>query len=245
MTEPQMLYCHMQIHAHIYAGYIPTQRITTSEVFFRNLCTSHFICKVCLRGSWWPNRTAIYWPPLLWPSALCLSRSPGLLNRRPRGPALCWMMAFFTASYRQLLWTPTQPGGCKGPFGLAWLSLPHLVSLQLIPDFLSWPSYIIVQHPLNCPLNPWNGMFDRHQQNKNNQKNNCMDISSDKQATSHTRKRGHSWERETLKRNRSISSIFPLCMKSNTLEKSTNRSVVSRFFCTNSDSDMIRPGIEP
>ena len=38
-----------------------------------------------MRGSWRPNRTAIYWPPLLWPSALCLSRSPGLLNRRPGG----------------------------------------------------------------------------------------------------------------------------------------------------------------
>ena len=47
-----------------------------------------------------------------------------------------------------------------------WLSLLHLVSnpsdLQLF-DFLSWPSYIIVQHPLNRPLNLWNGMFDRHQ----------------------------------------------------------------------------------
>ena len=56
-----------------------------------------------VRGSLRPNRTAIYWPPLLWPSALCLSRSPGLLNRRPRGPALCWMMAFFIASYHQLV----------------------------------------------------------------------------------------------------------------------------------------------
>ena len=36
------------------------------------------------------TKTAIYWPPLIWPSALCLSRSPGLLNRRPRGP-LCWL----------------------------------------------------------------------------------------------------------------------------------------------------------
>ena len=43
-----------------------------------------------VRGSQRPNRTATHWPPLLWPSALCLSRSPGLLNRRPRGP-LCWV----------------------------------------------------------------------------------------------------------------------------------------------------------
>ena len=74
-----------------------------------------------MRGSWRPNRTAIYWPPLLWPSALCLCRSTGLLNRRPRGP-LHWML----------------------------FSLPHLVinssDLQLT-DFLSSPSYIIVQSP--------------------------------------------------------------------------------------------------
>ena len=38
----------------------------------------------------------------------------------------CWMMAFFTASYQQLLWTPTQ-SGAPSPFGLAWLSLPHIV----------------------------------------------------------------------------------------------------------------------
>ena len=44
-----------------------------------------------MRGSWIPNRTAIYWPLLLWPSALCLSRSAGLLNRRPMGP-LRWML---------------------------------------------------------------------------------------------------------------------------------------------------------
>ena len=29
-----------------------------------------------MRGSWRPNITAIFWPPLLWPSTLCLSRSP-------------------------------------------------------------------------------------------------------------------------------------------------------------------------
>ena len=51
---------------------------------------------LCVRGSWRPNTTATYWPPLLWPSALCLSHSPGLLNRKPRGPALRWMLAFST-----------------------------------------------------------------------------------------------------------------------------------------------------
>ena len=48
-----------------------------------------------------------------------------MLNRRPRGP-LCWVMAFFNASYQHLLWTPTHQGP-TGPFGLMLLSLPHLV----------------------------------------------------------------------------------------------------------------------
>ena len=78
-----------------------------------------------LEGAGDRTETAIFWPPLLWPSTLCLSRSPGLLNRRPRGP-LCWVMAFFTASYQHLLWIPTHRGP-KVPFGLMWLSLPHLV----------------------------------------------------------------------------------------------------------------------
>ena len=75
-----------------------------------------------MRGSWRLNRTATYWPPLLWPSAF-LSRSPGLLNRRPGGPTLCWVLAFSTASCHQLVWSPK------------------------LTDFLSSPSYIIVQLP--------------------------------------------------------------------------------------------------
>ena len=49
-------------------------------------------------------------PPLLWPSALCLSRSPGLLNRRPGDPAFCWVLAFSTTSLQLLVsktnWLP-------------------------------------------------------------------------------------------------------------------------------------------
>ena len=74
--------------------------------------------------------------------------------------------AFSTASYHKLVWFSNSIGVPEGLFGRVWLSLPHLVSnssvLQL-SDFLSWPSYIIVQRPLNRPLNLWNGMFDRHQ----------------------------------------------------------------------------------
>ena len=68
-----------------------------------------------------------------------------------------------------------------------WLSLLHLISNLSGPQLnrgprapsagcgfpyhistpavwlLSWLSYIIVQRPLNHPLNLWNGVFDRHQ----------------------------------------------------------------------------------
>ena len=71
------------------------------------------------------TETAIFWPPLLWPSTLCLYRSP---DAQPEalGP-LCWVMAFFTASYQQLLWSPNSIGVPEGPFGRVWLSLPDLV----------------------------------------------------------------------------------------------------------------------
>ena len=89
-----------------------------------------------------------------------------MLNRRPGGP-LFWVMAFFTSSYQQLVWSPTQ-SGAPSPFGLVWLSLPHLVynsvrSLTQLSWLLSWLSYIIVQRPLSRLLDPWNRMFDRHQ----------------------------------------------------------------------------------
>ena len=49
-----------------------------------------------------------------------------MLNRRP-----CCVMAFFTASYQQLLWSPNSIGVPEDPFGRVWFYLPHLVYLLL------------------------------------------------------------------------------------------------------------------
>ena len=57
--------------------------IKTSDTFLRKIYLSLYLKGLCVRGSW---------PPHLWPSVLCLSCSPGLLNWRPRGPALYWML---------------------------------------------------------------------------------------------------------------------------------------------------------
>ena len=58
--------------------------------------------------------------PLLWPSAF-LFRSPGLLDRRPGGPTLRWVLAFSTASCHQLVWSPNSIRGPEGPF--CWVLL--------------------------------------------------------------------------------------------------------------------------
>ena len=93
---------------------------------------------------------------------LCLSCTIGLLNRRPRG-SLCWMLAFFIASYQHLLWTsanqvprPLRPDvapsttSCLQPSGtLLATALARRTQLN----------YIIVRRPLDL----WNRMFNRHQ----------------------------------------------------------------------------------
>ena len=68
-----------------------------------------------------------YFDPHSYGRQRCIFLVLQMLNRRPSGPALCWMMAFFTASYQQLLWSPNSIGVPGGPFGRVWLSLPHLV----------------------------------------------------------------------------------------------------------------------
>ena len=70
-----------------------------------------------------------------------------MLNRRPGGSAFCWLsLPHLLSNLSDLQLT----GGPEAPSAGCWLSLPLLVSnfsyLQLT-DFLSSPSYIIVQSP--------------------------------------------------------------------------------------------------
>ena len=73
--------------------------------------------------------------------------------------SLCWVMAFFTASYQRLLWTPTH----RGPKPLRpCVAFPTTTCLQLAATPLvrrTQLSYIIVRRPLDL----WNRMFNRHQ----------------------------------------------------------------------------------
>ena len=69
------------------------------------------------------TETAIFWPHS-YGRQRCVFLVLLMLNRRPWGP-LCWVMAFFTASYQQLLWTPTHQVP-KAPS--AWCGFPYHIS---------------------------------------------------------------------------------------------------------------------
>ena len=178
-----MIYCCIVIcwfmlkYTYIYTGYIPTQWITDAgRLLYKNIYLSLY-CKgskrvtqgLRVRGSWRPNRNCnILTPNLLAVNVVSFSFSRAA-QPMAQGP-LCWVMAFFIASYHHHIWTPTHQGP-NGPFGLMWLSLPHIVlsvsnstgTPTQLPWLLSWLSYIIVQRPLDRPLDLWNRMFNRYQ----------------------------------------------------------------------------------
>ena len=125
------------------------------------------LLEVCVwEGAEDRTETAIFWPPLLWPSTLCLSRSPDAQPEAQR-PSSQLDDGFL---YCILSATSLDPNssGPQGSFGLVWLSLPHLVynsvrSLTGTVWLLSWLSYIIVQRLLSRLLDLWNRMLDRRQ----------------------------------------------------------------------------------
>ena len=145
------------------------------EDFFNKIFTSHFIArvwnglrKVCVWEGAGDRTELKYFDPHSYGHQRCVFLVLLMLNRRPWGP-LCWVLAFFTASYQQLLWSPNSIGVPEGPLGRVWLSLPHLVYNSVsnctgsATGTRTQLSYIIVQRPLDRPLNLWNRMFNRHQ----------------------------------------------------------------------------------
>ena len=115
-----------------------------------------------VRGSWRPKRNCnILTPTLMAVNVVSFSFSRAA-QPEAQGPISLLDDGFLYCILSTTSLDPNSIGGPEGPFGLTWLSLPHLVSLQL-SDFLSLQSYILVQRPLNRPLNLWNGMLDRHQ----------------------------------------------------------------------------------
>ena len=104
----------------------------TQEDFFSKMYLSLY-CKglkrvtqgLRVRGCWRPNITEIFWPQSYGRQRCVCLVLQGCSTGGP-GP-ICWVMAFFIASYQQLLWSPNSIGVPEGPLDLMWLSLPHLI----------------------------------------------------------------------------------------------------------------------
>ena len=133
------LYCHPLIHAEIYINILDTYwrndkdagRLLYKYMYLSLYCKgSKRLFKVCVWVGVGDRTELKYFDPHSYGRQRCVFLVLLMLNRRPWGP-LCWVLAFFTASYQQLLWSPNSIGVHEGPFGRVWLSLPHLVLLLL------------------------------------------------------------------------------------------------------------------
>ena len=91
-----------------------TQDKDAGRLLYKNIFLSLY-CKgskrvtqsLHVRGSWRPNINCNILTPKLWPSASCLSRSPGLLNRSPGvHSAGCWLSLLHFVYLRLYLYSP-------------------------------------------------------------------------------------------------------------------------------------------
>ena len=90
----------------------------------------------------------------------CSTRGPGA-----QLSAECWFSLLHLISKfsgPQLNQGPWEPLRSCVDFSTTLVSYSNS-NWSLAVWLLSWLNYIIVQRPLNLPLNLWNGMFDRHQ----------------------------------------------------------------------------------
>ena len=84
-----------------------------------------------MRGSWRPNRTAIFWPPLLWPSTLCLFVLQGSSTGGPEAHSagFLYYVLFSNFSGPQLIRAPRAPS--------AWCGFPYHIS-SITPSPTVW-----------------------------------------------------------------------------------------------------------
>ena len=113
------------------------------------------------------TETAIFWPLLLWPSALCLSRSPDAQPDSQR-PSSLLDDGFLYSILSATSLVPKLHRGSRGALrpGVAFPTKSRPSPSPTLTGtvwLLSWLSYIIVQRPLNRLRDLWNRMLDRRQ----------------------------------------------------------------------------------
>ena len=134
--------------------------------------TSHFqtrvrkgLLKVCVwEGARDRTELKYFDPPLLWPSTLCLSRSPDAQPETLGSTLLGAGFLYCILSATSLV--PKLHRGSRGPprscVAFPTTSCPA-PSPTVTRTQLSWLRFIRVQRPLDRPLDLWNRMFNRHQ----------------------------------------------------------------------------------
>ena len=89
-----------------------------------------------VRESWRLNKDCNILTPIFMAISVMSFSFSRAAQPEAQGPTL---LAFSTASYHQLVWSPNSIGVPEGPFGRVWLSLPHLIynssDLQLCQAF--------------------------------------------------------------------------------------------------------------
>ena len=112
----------MLIYTYICSCRIHTDAMNNDEqrLHSKNMYLS-FYCNVCVRGSWRPNKDCNILTPLLWPSALCLSRS---LDAQPEDRGLSFLLSagFLYHNLSATSLNPNQPWP-RAPS--AWCGFPY------------------------------------------------------------------------------------------------------------------------
>ena len=159
-----MLYCHLLHHN--------DTLIKTQEDF------SHFIArvrkgllKVCVwEGAGDRTETVIFWPQTYGRQG-CVFLVLQMLNRRPWVHSAGWWISLlhlisnFSGPQTPSGFPRPPSAGCSFPYHNSSITPTSTVTgtQTQLSWLLSWLSYIIVQRPLDHPLDLWNRMFDRHQ----------------------------------------------------------------------------------
>ena len=165
-----VIYSYAYTHAYTCRKNHDTIIKQTSEDFF-NKYTSHFIVTfVCERELRTEHNCNILTPTLMAVSVVSFSFSRAA---QPEAQGLSFLLCagfLYCILSATSFWSPT-PQGPKGPLRRAFSTTSCLLTRLISSSncnsnwslFLSWPSYIIVQRPLNRLPDLWNDMFNRHQ----------------------------------------------------------------------------------
>ena len=133
------------MHAKSYQRHNKDKRHSLLEKY-----TSHFIERVVCERELDTKQNCNILTPTLLAITTFLSHSTGLLNRGPGGPVSLGAGFLYRILSPTCLIPNCSIGGLRAPSAECWLSLPNLSPTGLVfklTDFLSSPSYIIVQRP--------------------------------------------------------------------------------------------------